>query len=178
MPSTSTKPTCSVESRCPTWLPLGIGLGLTGTAAIGLWGPLGVSTTYPRLLGQTLSRFVPDFALQPYLAAIGIDGLAPETMVVLGMLIGGLLMARLSRRPAPAMEVINVGEHRPGNRLFHAFIGGFFLLFGARLAGGCTSGHVISGVSQLALSGFVFFAAVFATAMVVSALLKRPLAGR
>jgi len=102
MPSTSTKPTCSVESRCPTWLPLGIGLGLTGTAAIGLWGPLGVSTTYPRLLGQTLSRFVPDFALQPYLAAIGIDGLAPETMVVLGMLIGGLLMARLSRRPAPA----------------------------------------------------------------------------
>jgi uncharacterized membrane protein YedE/YeeE len=171
MPSTSNDP----RRR---WLPLGIGLGVVGTAAIGLWGPLGVSTTYPRVLGQAVSRLVPDFARQPYLTVIGIDVLAPETMLVVGMLLGGLLMARLARRPAPALETINTGEERPRRRLLDAFIGGFLLLFGARMAGGCTSGHVISGVSQLALSGFVFFAAVFATAMAVSALLKRPLTGR
>lgn len=171
MPSTST-------DTGRAWLPLGIGLGLVGTAAIALWGPLGVSTTYPRVIGQGLSRIFPDFASQPYLVAIGIDHLAPETVLVAGMLIGGLLMARLGRRKAPALEAINAGEDRPGRRLVDAFVGGFLLLFGARMAGGCTSGHVISGVSQLALSGFVFFAAVFATAMAVSALLRRPHPGR
>lgn len=171
MPSTST-------DTGRAWLPLGIGLGVVGTAAIGLWGPLGVSTTYPRVIGQGLSRLFPEFAHQPYLTAIGIDRIAPETMLVAGMLLGGLLMARIGRKTAPALEAINAGEERPRRRLLDAFIGGFLLLFGARLAGGCTSGHVISGVSQLALSGFVFFAAVFATAMAVSALLRRPQTGR
>jgi uncharacterized protein len=47
-------------------------------------------------------------------------------------------------------------------RITWAFIGGFLLLFGARLAGGCTSGHVISGGMQLAVSSLVFAVFVFA----------------
>ena len=43
-----------------------------------------------------------------------------------------------------------------------AFVGGLILVFGARLAGGCTSGHGISGALQLAASGWTFFMAVFA----------------
>ncbi len=50
-------------------------------------------------------------------------------------------------------------------RLFWAFLGGVILLFGARLAGGCTSGHVISGGMQLALSGWLFMGAFFATGL-------------
>lgn len=46
-------------------------------------------------------------------------------------------------------------------RIFWAFTGGFLLLFGARLAGGCTSGHVISGGIQFAASSWVFAAFVF-----------------
>jgi uncharacterized membrane protein YedE/YeeE len=41
-----------------------------------------------------------------------------------------------------------------------AFIGGVILMFGARLAGGCPSGHGLSGNMQLAVSGLlalVFF---------------------
>ena len=47
-------------------------------------------------------------------------------------------------------------------RIFWAFTGGFLLLFGARLAGGCTSGHIISGGIQLAVSSWVFALFVFA----------------
>jgi uncharacterized membrane protein YedE/YeeE len=35
-------------------------------------------------------------------------------------------------------------------------VGGFYLIFGARLAGGCTSGHILSGGMQLALSSLLF----------------------
>jgi hypothetical protein len=38
-------------------------------------------------------------------------------------------------------------------------------MFGARLAGGCTSGHGISGSLQLAVSGWLFFASIFASGL-------------
>ena len=41
-------------------------------------------------------------------------------------------------------------------RMFYAFLGGFFMILGARVAGGCTIGHVLAGQMQLALSSFVF----------------------
>lgn len=45
------------------------------------------------------------------------------------------------------------------------FIGGFILLFGARMADGCTSGHMMSGMMQGSVSGYIFAAAVFLTAI-------------
>ena len=53
-------------------------------------------------------------------------------------------------------------------RYLIAFFGGFVMLFGARLAGGCTSGHMISGVSQLALSSFVFAVTIFLTGVLTA----------
>lgn len=46
-----------------------------------------------------------------------------------------------------------------------AFAGGLLALFGARLAGGCTSGHMMSGMMQTSLSGYLFAIAAFATAV-------------
>ena len=43
-----------------------------------------------------------------------------------------------------------------------AVLGGTIMLFGSRLAGGCTSGHGISGMSLLSVSSFVSVAAMFA----------------
>ena len=54
-----------------------------------------------------------------------------------------------------------------------AFLGGAILLFGARLAGGCTSGHGISGTLQLALSGWIFFPVMFGAGIVTARLLFR-----
>jgi hypothetical protein len=47
-------------------------------------------------------------------------------------------------------------------RIIWSFIGGFILIIGARMAGGCTSGHILSGGMQLSLSSLIFAAFVFA----------------
>lgn len=46
-----------------------------------------------------------------------------------------------------------------------SFVGGFLLLYGARMADGCTSGHMMSGMMQGSVSGYLFAAAVFAVAI-------------
>ncbi|MDD5936596.1 MAG: YeeE/YedE thiosulfate transporter family protein [Clostridiales bacterium] len=46
-----------------------------------------------------------------------------------------------------------------------SFLSGFLLLYGARMAGGCTSGHMMSGMMQSSVSGFVFAAVVFVVAI-------------
>ncbi len=51
-----------------------------------------------------------------------------------------------------------------------AFVSGGVMMFGARLAGGCTSGHGLSGTMQLALSSWVFIVVVFASALIGSRL--------
>ena len=44
----------------------------------------------------------------------------------------------------------------PGVRYVGAFFGGLIMMLGARIAQGCTSGHAISGILQLALSSWIF----------------------
>lgn len=46
-----------------------------------------------------------------------------------------------------------------------AFLGGFIILYGARMADGCTSGHMMSGIMQGSVSGYIFAAAAFAVAI-------------
>lgn len=46
-----------------------------------------------------------------------------------------------------------------------SFVGGFLLLYGARMADGCTSGHMMSGMMQGSVSGYLFAAAVFVVAI-------------
>jgi uncharacterized membrane protein YedE/YeeE len=43
-------------------------------------------------------------------------------------------------------------------------LGGGLMMFGARLAQGCTSGHGISGALQLAVSSWLFVVVMFAVA--------------
>jgi uncharacterized membrane protein YedE/YeeE len=55
--------------------------------------------------------------------------------------------------------------------LIVAFIGGIFMGVGSRWAGGCTSGHGISGTLQLTISSWLaaicFFIGGIATAMLI-----------
>ncbi|HRW83699.1 MAG TPA: YeeE/YedE thiosulfate transporter family protein, partial [Methanothrix sp.] len=59
----------------------------------------------------------------------------------------------------------------PFLRIAVAFAGGVLLGLGARWAGGCTSGHGISGTTQLAASSWLavicFFIGGIATAMIL-----------
>jgi uncharacterized membrane protein YedE/YeeE len=47
------------------------------------------------------------------------------------------------------------------------------MLFGARVADGCTSGHGLSGMAQLAVGSTVAVAAMFAGGIVAATLLLR-----
>lgn len=49
-------------------------------------------------------------------------------------------------------------------------LGGAAMVFGARLAGGCTSGHGISGIATLSVSSFVTVAAMYAGGVATAAL--------
>ena len=158
----------------PPWAVLGVLFGILSAASIVLFGPIGVSGTYPRLIGSVSRRLVPDFAAgNPYLVKMG-TLVTPETLLVVGLLIGGFLASRLwgGAQPAEAVSAVHARETTPGRRYADAFIGGFLILFGARLAGGCTSGHIISGMTQLAVSSTIFAAAVFAGGIGVAHLIK------
>ena len=158
--------------RPSRWAVLGTLFGLLSAASIALYGPIGVSGTYPRFIGAVLRRIAPAYAAaNPYLVKMG-SLVTPETMLVVGLLIGGLLSARLGGGRAPALEAVHGVETTPRRRYAEAFAGGFLILFGARLAGGCTSGHIISGITQLAVSSMLFAAAVFGSGILTARLLK------
>jgi uncharacterized membrane protein YedE/YeeE len=53
------------------------------------------------------------------------------------------------------------------------FFAGILVLFGARLAGGCTSGHIMSGMMQTSLSGYLFALGAFAAAVPAAVLLYK-----
>jgi uncharacterized protein len=156
----------------PRWALLGGLFGLVSAASIALWGPIGVSGTYPRFIGALLRRLAPGYAGDnTYLLKMG-DFARPESFLVLGLFIGGFVAARFSPVRAPRVELIHPGQRSTRARYWGAFLGGVLIIFGARLAGGCTSGHIISGITQLAVSSMIFGAAVFATAIFTARLLK------
>lgn len=53
----------------------------------------------------------------------------------------------------------------------HAFLGGALMVFGARLAAGCTSGHGLSGLALLSSHSFIAVPCMFLSAMATSWLL-------
>lgn len=97
-----------------------------------------------------------------------------EWTLLLGLLVGAWISARLSgdhgKTSVPSLWAERFGD-RPGPRLAVAFVGGFLLMFGARLAQGCTSGHGITGVMQLAVSSWVFVVGLFLSGGIVARLL-------
>lgn len=161
-------------SGMPNWAKLGIIFGLVGAASVVLWGPIGVSGTYPRVIGAILRVVDPSYAADnPYLVKMG-ELLKPETWLVIGLIIGGFVAARTGNQPkAPAVETVHAMETTVGKRYRDAFIGGLLIVFGARLAGGCTSGHIISGIMQLSISGMIFGAAVFASGIITAKSLRK-----
>lgn len=90
-----------------------------------------------------------------------------EAFLAAGIVVGSYLVAKQSNEHR-ASFVPKGWSRRFGpsvsKRLAAAFVGGAAMMFGARMAKGCTSGHCITGTSQLALSSWVFSPLMFASA--------------
>ncbi|MGJ5816106.1 YeeE/YedE thiosulfate transporter family protein [Paludibaculum fermentans] len=126
--------------------------------------PLGVSTALAKTAGMVERTFAPAYVdANPYFKKFppAVDW---EWMLVAGIFLGAWVSARLSgdkpESTIPALWRRRFGPS-PAARYAAAFVGGVIIAFGARLAGGCTSGNGISGSLQLAVSGWLFFACLF-----------------
>lgn len=104
-----------------------------------------------------------------------------QLLFVVGIALGGLAASLASGTFAiqrvPDMWAARFGD-RPLWRNTAAFAGGVVLIVGARLAGGCPSGHGLSGLSQLAVSGFLALAFFFAGGWLTARLLYAQRGGR
>lgn len=134
---------------------------------------LGVTTAFESAAALAARRIAPDaLNVNAYIAKRDetpkVDW---ETFLVLGVLGGSWLAARAAAEPpapaVPARWARRFGPHRR-KRYAAAFTGGAVMMFGARMAKGCTSGHALTGTSLLSLSSWVFSPLMFATAAAVA----------
>ncbi len=136
------------------------------THYLGKTNYLGASTTFVRGAGFIEEAVAPKHAASnEYFKKTRIK-LDWQFMLVIGIFIGALISS-LSDRSFKFEKIPPVWSSRFGNsiviRATGAFAGGVVAMIGARMAGGCPSGHGLSGIMQLSVSGFValimFFAA-------------------
>ena len=99
-----------------------------------------------------------------------------QVALVGGVAVGAFLSMKLAnsrRQPISPIWQRALGSASPAKRYAVAFIGGFVMLLGARIADGCTSGHGLSGMAQLAVGSTVAVAAMFAGGIAAAFLLLR-----
>jgi len=93
-----------------------------------------------------------------------------EGVMLIGVFFGGLFMSLFVTKSFHISYIPTLWKERKNrsvkSRMLWSFIAGFLLVFGARLAGGCNAGHILSGGSQLALSGIVFAIVALGTGVI------------
>jgi len=158
--------------RIPWWVG-GILMALLLLFTFSIFGanrPIGASTYVPYLSGIV-------FGLDPekftYLQEVKEPG-AWEGVMLLGALFGGFITSvfitksfRLSLMPTGWKKYKN---NSVSSRLMWSFIAGFIMIIGARMAGGCTSGHFLSGMAQTAVSAMIFGAVVIISLLITGRL--------
>ncbi len=181
------------------WKVGGVILGLTFFLAVVFVKPIGVSTQFVIVDGIVADQVNPDL-VQPddqarsgfrstnaYLDKSGgkyskavANPVSYGLVFVVSMILGGFLGQQLTRNrsgrfrepglPGPHLQRFGGGR---ALRYFLSFLGGIIVLFGARLAGGCTSGHMMSGIMQTSVSGYIFAVAAFLAAIPTAVLVYR-----
>ena len=152
------------------WWAAGMLLGLVMTLAVAVKNPLGVSTQFVVANGTLLKQVAPDYV-------DGHDMLKKDKYhtpgygwwLDIGLIVGAagtaVLVGKWKPRKTCEWARANGSVRR---RLVLSFIGGFILLFGARLAHGCTSGQFASGWAQLSLSVVPFTVGMFVFGMIAA----------
>ncbi|PKP03612.1 MAG: transporter [Bacteroidetes bacterium HGW-Bacteroidetes-6] len=143
------------------WLLTGIGLailnGIVFSTSVAN-RPVGASTFYPYLADLTVNATNND-----YFTKIQTPG-NWELIFLGGAFLAGLIFSLIKKEFKFTLIHSRWEKHKGKSktkRIVWSFVGGFILIIGARMAGGCTSGHILSGGMQLAVSSLVFAVFVF-----------------
>jgi uncharacterized membrane protein YedE/YeeE len=148
------------KSQDKSWIVAGAGIAILNAFVFYYADrPIGASTFFPYVADNIVGAVNNDYFKQ-----ISKPG-NWEVLFLAGSFLSGILISLL-RKDFKIRMIHDNWERYKGNsygkRAFWAFFGGFILILGARMAGGCTSGHVISGGMQLAASSLLFALFVFA----------------
>lgn len=137
---------------------------------------LGASTTFVRAAGMIEETVAPEkVAANEYYTKekVRVDW---QFMLVIGIFVGALI-ASASDKSFKFESVPPIWRERFGSSVWKraagAFAGGIVAMSGARMAGGCPSGHGLSGMMQLSVSGLVALVMFFALGIIVAALVYR-----
>lgn len=144
------------------WSPyaVGMGIGLLSWLSFLISGkPIATSTTFARIGGMIEQLFNEKNENQrSYYKKIKLE-INWQWMLVMGVVLGAFISAIISGDFQVGVWVPSIWSSAFGDskllRVFVAVIGGIILGYGARFAGGCTSGHGISGTLQLAVSSWI-----------------------
>jgi uncharacterized membrane protein YedE/YeeE len=120
--------------------------------------PIGASTTFPYV-----SDLITGLTNNDYFNKIKTPG-NWEMIFLFGAFIAGLVISLVKKDFKLILIHKNWGKLKGNSnvkRAIWAFIGGVFFIFWGRMAGGCTSGHILSGGMQLAFSSLFFAIFVF-----------------
>lgn len=164
----------------PAWSPYVVG-ALIGVLSMFTFyfsnKPLGASTAYARIAGILGNLTAPAHTRSLKYFDDKPPKVGWELMLVVGVIVGSFISAwtgrELTGQLLPALWVDRFGSDSGFLRVLVAFAGGTLMAFGARMAGGCTSGHGISGTLQLAVGSWIaaicFFVGGIITAMLMFA---------
>lgn len=139
---------------------------------------LGASSSYVTVGGVIASWFDPAILSIGYVARhVAVTGKNWwQVALVAGVALGAFLSMQISGARRHSISPIwqrALGSASPVRRYAVAFFGGFIMLFGARIADGCTSGHGLSGMAQLAVGSTVAVAAMFVGGIATATLVLR-----
>jgi len=155
---------------------LAIASAYATTKVMGKTTYLGTSTTYVRMSAMAERVFRPKKVAQnEYFKKeqVKVDW---QFMLVCGIFLGALACA-FTGGAFDWEGVPPLWHKRFGPNVFKRIIGGFLggavAMFGARLAGGCPSGHGLSGMMQLSVSGLIAMGCFFIGGTVVAKFLTR-----
>ncbi len=159
------------------WSPYVAG-GLSGLVIIVsvLWTGkfFGASTSFVRSVGMLGKSFDPERVAQLEYFIRYLPKFDWQLLFVVGIFVGSLLAALTSDsfkwQGVPDMWAERFGTN-PALRGIVAFIGGIVAMYGARLAGGCPSGHGLSGIIQLAASGLIAMVFFFVGGIIMTRLI-------
>ena len=176
------------------WSVSGVGIVITMFLLILLGRRFGISTSFKTLCaiggaGKKFNFFNYEWKEQYWLL-----------MFVVGAVIGGFIASSFLASPAPVAisdatisdlaelgisypstlsegtgfiphDIINFESLKSLRGILLMVVGGFFIGFGTRYAGGCTSGHAISGLSELRVFSLVAVIGFFIGGLVMTHLL-------
>ncbi len=167
-----------------TWSPYvaGILLGIVIILAVVLTNNLlGASGAFENLAGLIGKAVAPQVFSNVYFNYIMPSGITWAVILMVGIFLGGMLGAATSKTLKWGKKDA-ANSDKQWKRVFGpqtwkrwvlGFLGAIILEYGAGIAGGCTSGLLISGGSLLVPAAFLFMGGMFASGILTALIVYR-----